>query len=236
MHGPLSARRLLLLLSRDQFLRDDALMARLTAAFGSDDLAIVRYESEVAVTTRLIYRPAFERLPLFLRQLAQATLLLAYPTRWLHFVPAFRRRQGEIAYRVRALRELVAWLGPDKEIIVLGRSAGARVASLVADELRFHRLICLAYPFEHPQEGPNPARYAHLAALQTPCLILQGVRDTYGSNPVATRYPLGPRTKLEWVDTDHHYLLSDDDWPPLLARIAEFIAPDSERAGTHPPP
>ena len=61
------------------------------------------------------------------------------------------------------------------DIILIGRTSGARVATLYASTHPIKAAICLGYPFQNPEEGPNPSRYLHLSSLMCPTLIIQGL-------------------------------------------------------------
>lgn len=223
VHGAFPAKRILIVLSRENFRLDDALVARATEHFSRRRWTIAKYEARVAETTRLIDWKCFASLPRWLRQGLKAILLLFRPMRWRHYLPSHRAEVNSIAYRARSLRELVRLLGEEKEIVFLTRSAGGRVASLIADEAGVRQIVCLGYPFKHPHEPSEPARWLHLAALRTPLLILQGIRDDYGGIETSGRYRLSPSTRLEWVDTDHDFNVPEAEWKRVLGLIGDFI-------------
>lgn len=92
-------------------------------------------------------------------------------------------------------------------LVIGGKSMGGRVASMVADELhadsRIVGLLCLGYPF-HPVGKPAQLRTAHLAALQTPALIVQGTRDPFGTRDEVATYTLSRAIDILWLaDGDH---------------------------------
>jgi uncharacterized protein len=221
--GPEHGHRWILFVCRDYFRRDDPLAALIARHFKSRGYTVARYEARITQTERLIDPPWIYRYRTPVRLTLKSLLLLAHPTRWKHFLPSHRRRQRGIPYRTAALRALVQHLGPDKEVHIIARSAGGRVASQIADEARVRSLVCLGYPFQHPTDGPDFDRTAHLPTLQTPFLILQGMQDPYGSLDAVHRYPLAPATQLQWVPTDHDFDLPDSAWPPLLAQIQAFL-------------
>jgi hypothetical protein len=102
-----------------------------------------------------------------------------------------------------AWREVVAALGGGAGLALGGKSMGGRMASLVADELGARALVCLGYPF-HPPGRPAQLRTAHLAALRTPALIVQGERDPFGTRAEVTGYRLARSIRVHWVaDGDH---------------------------------
>ncbi|MCS4504587.1 hypothetical protein KBTX_01777 [wastewater metagenome] len=101
---------------------------------------------------------------------------------------------------VAAVRE--RWPGT---VAIGGKSMGGRMASLVADELGARGLLVLGYPF-HPPGRPERPRVAHLAALSTPALILQGERDPFGRPDEVAAYELASTIAVTWVpDGDHSF-------------------------------
>lgn len=86
--------------------------------------------------------------------------------------------------------------GADRNIVLMGRSSGARLATWHASRHPVAAVICLGYPFRNPSTGPEPERYRHLADLTVPTLILQGVRDEYGGSNVFSDYALSPSVRV----------------------------------------
>jgi predicted alpha/beta-hydrolase family hydrolase len=79
------------------------------------------------------------------------------------------------------------------------------MASLVADEAGARGLVCLGYPF-HPPGQEDRLRTAHLAALRTPALIVQGTRDPFGTPEEVAGYALAPGIEVVWMpDGDHSF-------------------------------
>ncbi|HEX9986592.1 MAG TPA: alpha/beta fold hydrolase [Thermoanaerobaculia bacterium] len=104
-----------------------------------------------------------------------------------------------------------------------GKSMGGRMASMVADELNVAGLICLGYPF-HPPGKPEQLRTAHLAALRTPSLIVQGERDPLGTRPEVEGYSLSPAIRLEWLkDGDHSFKPRVQSGTSEVTNLAEGI-------------
>lgn len=95
-------------------------------------------------------------------------------------------------------------LGPER-LVIGGKSLGGRMASMIADAGGVRGLVCLGYPF-HPTGQPDKLRIAHLAALRTPTLILQGTRDPFGRQVEVEAYPLSPSITVRWLpDGDHGF-------------------------------
>ena len=91
------------------------------------------------------------------------------------------------------------------QLAIGGKSMGGRMASLVADELKADRLVCLGYPF-YAAGKPEKPRVAHLAELQTPTLIVQGERDALGNREAVEAYTLAPGIELFWLVSGDHDL------------------------------
>lgn len=106
-------------------------------------------------------------------------------------------------------RSAIDDLGVIGPLIIGGKSMGGRVASMVADELfsdgRIAGLLCLGYPF-HPPAKPQQLRTAHLAALKTPTLIVQGTRDPFGTEGEVSSYDLSDQIEILWLDDGDHDL------------------------------
>jgi uncharacterized protein len=106
---------------------------------------------------------------------------------------------------MQSFRDAIGQAGGGKRIVIGGKSMGGRIASMIADDARVLGLVCLGYPF-HPPGQPNKTRTKHLEELQTPTLILQGTRDSFGSPDEVSRYKLSPSIRIEWIeDGDHSF-------------------------------
>lgn len=102
-------------------------------------------------------------------------------------------------------REAIRAHAGAKKLFVGGKSMGGRMASMVADEMKVHGLVCFGYPF-HPPGRPDRLRTKHLETLATPALILQGTRDPFGTREDVAGYKLSPAIRVEWVeDGDHSF-------------------------------
>jgi uncharacterized protein len=97
---------------------------------------------------------------------------------------------------------IVELLGRDG-LVIGGKSMGGRIASLVADEAGVAGLVCLGYPF-HPVGKPDRLRVEHLAAINTPTLIVQGERDPFGSREEVGGYKLARKLRVKWIDDGDH--------------------------------
>lgn len=94
-------------------------------------------------------------------------------------------------------------------LVIGGKSMGGRVASMIADQFhasgRVAGLLCLGYPF-HPIGKPDQLRTAHLAAMQTPALIVQGTRDPFGTREEVATYRLSKSIDILWLEDGDHDL------------------------------
>ncbi len=137
-------------------------------------------------------------------------------------------------------RDVIAKLGTPGRIVIGGKSMGGRIASMVADEVAAAGLICLGYPF-HPPGAPTRLRTAHLEKLQTPALILQGTRDSFGLPEEVAKYKLSPKIRIVWIeDGDHSFQprtrsgrTYEQNMAEAIARMKSFITslkiPDSRK-------
>ena len=89
-------------------------------------------------------------------------------------------------------------------VFIGGKSLGGRVASLLIDALDdLQGCLCLGYPF-HPPGKPESLRTEHLESMQSPCLILQGERDSFGRRDEVENYSLAPSVELTWLPSGDH--------------------------------
>jgi len=70
------------------------------------------------------------------------------------------------------------------QVLVGGRSSGARVACRTAGEVGAAGVLCLAFPL-HPPGRPEKTRLPELEAVTVPVLIVQGESDPFGMPPEA---------------------------------------------------
>lgn len=145
----------------------------------------------------------------FMEQLAHG--LAAQGMRVMRFEFAYMaaRRQGvrRPPERMPALEarflEALADTRSKLPLFVAGKSMGGRVATRIADRVGARGVLAYGYPF-HPPKQPDQLRVEHLTTLATPCLIVQGTRDPFGTPDEVARYPLGAQVKVHWLaDGDH---------------------------------
>jgi predicted alpha/beta-hydrolase family hydrolase len=120
------------------------------------------------------------------------------------YMAAGRRVPDREPVLLQAWRDVVAEHGGGEAVAIGGKSLGGRMASMVADELRVRALVCFGYPF-HPPGKPEKLRTAHLGALRTPALIIQGERDPFGTRADVAGYALSPTIEIAWIAGDHSF-------------------------------
>jgi len=120
--------------------------------------------------------------------------------------------------------------GNDRGLAIGGKSLGGRMASLIAAEDKVRAVVCLGYPF-HPPGRPEKLRTAHLEDLDTPCLIVQGERDPFGTRVEVEGYRLSPAVRLAWCPDGDHNLVprkksgrtAEQNWDLAADVVAEFL-------------
>ncbi|MCP9829323.1 alpha/beta hydrolase [Synechococcus sp. L2F] len=177
---------------------------------------------------------------------AIASGLAASGRRVVRFAFAYMARmrvtgRRQLAHRMPVLQEafrqqvrLEKTGQPGRPVFIGGKSMGGRVASLLIDELAasdgVRGCLCLGYPF-HPPGMPLQLRTEHLASLQTPTLILQGERDSFGRREEVETYRLSPQVQLRWIPSgDHSFkpthssgLSEAENWATAVAVGDQFL-------------
>ncbi len=240
--GSLSNPKILLILGRENFAKDKQLTESLFKSFASPEHCIIWYEYPKPTTVHFLntvfdthiatssWWKKIESLHLSksviltLRKSIKALLLLAYPNRWKHFLPRCIYDPESIRFHTYAFRQFLRSLGSHRSISIIARSAGGRIASTIADEPTIERIVCLGYPFQHPDKSPEPARFTHLATLQKPMLIIQGTHDEYGGSEIIDKYTFSLHISVSFIDTDHDYKVTDALWQEIINQIKDFLS------------
>jgi predicted alpha/beta-hydrolase family hydrolase len=84
------------------------------------------------------------------------------------------------------------------QLLVGGRSAGARVACRTASQTNPAAIVCLAFPLHLPGR-PEKSRVAELLAPAVPRLVLQGTKDSFGT-PEELRAVIGNAPGISVVE------------------------------------
>lgn len=195
------------LVGRDDWQRDGPLNLALVDRLARLNIRIVWEEAapEIAWRRQCVERsyPWLKKLPgRARRSLAQILYAVCHPS---YFLRPFYKYHASEECRLQRLRRQLQRLGQQRPLVVLSRSAGGRRVSSIADQAAVDRIICLGYPFRHPDRGDEPERYRHLATLTTPMLIVQGVHDAYGGREITECYALSPAIDVKFVEADHDF-------------------------------
>ncbi len=90
-------------------------------------------------------------------------------------------------------------------LFIGGKSMGGRVSSLIVEQTDAQAAIVFGFPFHAPGK-PVKDRIEHLAALDKPMLVLQGTRDTMGTQEEVSHYQLSKHIQLFWLEDGDHSL------------------------------
>lgn len=217
----------LLLVGRDNWQKDEALNQKLLTRLRKTPIEIYWEDPAGAVIYQLRQlEQKISALPAWVKtfnlRIVQLFYALLHPS---YFSYLFRRKKQAIESRCNYLEQRIRELGIADCVTVLSRSSGGRVSSLIADKMALKQIICLGYPFKHPEQPDEPERYLHLSAINTPMLIIQGAQDEYGGLDVPERYMLGPRVELSFFDTDHNFNIDDQTADSIVEKIISMICP-----------
>lgn len=121
------------------------------------------------------------------------------PDRMPKLIDCYKRVIEDLSQRDKNQTVLPLFIG--------GKSMGSRVAATIAADDGIAKLIqgvfCIGYPF-HPTKKPEKLRLEPLQDTLKPVLILQGDRDTLGSQVEIAEYELSPLCQIVFLpDGDH---------------------------------
>lgn len=221
----------LLLVGRDNWQKDEALNQKLLTRLRKTPIEIYWEDPAGAVIYQLRQlEQKISALPAWIKtfnlRIVQLFYALLHPS---YFSYLFRRKKQAIESRCNYLEQRIRELGIADCVTVLSRSSGGRVSSLIADKMALKQIICLGYPFKHPEQPDEPERYLHLSAINTPMLIIQGAQDEYGGLDVPKRYMLSPRVELSFFETDHNFNIDDQTADSIVEKIISMICPSQLR-------
>lgn len=171
----------------------------------------------------------FKNIPAIIKKLNLRLSQILYAlTHWSYFIYLYeltlnRKEEDLVKIRCKRLKKRIQKLSVKNEVIIISRSSGGRVSSLIADELKIKHIICLGYPFQNPENGVEPKSYLHLEHLKTPMLIIQGVHDEYGGIEVKEKYKFSPNIDLYFVDADHGFNVYANTWAEIYHQIDKAI-------------
>lgn len=137
---------------------------------------------------------------------------------------AFLKNPNDISLRIEKLAKRLRGIPDNTEITLIGRSAGAIVATMVSLNHPIHKIIALGYPFKHPDFQEEAYRHEHLKHVKTPMLIIQGLQDIYGGKEIKKKYNFNSNTTIVFEDIDHDFELTEENRIRILRNIEQFIS------------
>ena len=137
---------------------------------------------------------------------------------------AFQKNPNDIFLRIEKLARRLNKIPRDTEITLIGRSAGAIVATMVSLQHPIHKIISLGYPFKHPDFEEEAFRHEHLLQVNTPMLIIQGLQDVYGGQEIEKKYNFNSNTIIVFEDINHDFELTEENRIRILKNIEQFIS------------
>ena len=143
------------------------------------------------------------------------------------FRTSFKRYQSQanIEYRMGRLRQSFQHFDwENMDLYLVGRSAGAIVASRIAMEFPVKAVIALGYPFVHPDYGKQSYRVKHLAQMNRTMYIFQGIRDGYGNPGKIASISMSRNVQILPLDTDHAFVLDADSWDQFTSQLSTILA------------
>lgn len=218
-------KKILLLVGRDDWQKDGALNLALLSQLKKNNIEVM-WEDPAAemiyflrkIERRVSFLPsATSKYKLRLMQLFYA---VSHPSYFLYLL---RKKNNSLEQRCESLKRRIRRYNIADRTTVLSRSSGGRVSSLIADELGLKHIVCLGYPFKHPDQNAEPDRYTHLESLKTPMLIIQGVHDEYGGAEIEGKYRFNENTKLLFVNTNHDFNIDDAMAKSIVTNIIDLI-------------
>jgi predicted alpha/beta-hydrolase family hydrolase len=229
MEKKVNNKKNILIVGRDNWHKDFSMNQMLFSYFKKGNHSIVW--EDAALNWISAVRDIEEKLPWlpnFIKKINLRIIQISYGiSHWNYFEYLFKRRKNlkndSIEWRCESLRNTILELGNKKELIIISRSSGGRISSFIADELKIKHLICLAYPFKHPEMEEDPERYLHLQNLKTPFLIIQGINDEYGGIEAKEKYICSPNIEFLFVNTNHDFNLSLEDQEKILNKISKIV-------------
>lgn len=215
------------MVGRDNWQRDESLNYSLLERLRKNNIEII-WEDPV-VEFIYLYRkmeqkfiPIFKSAPQFNSRVIKILYGLIHPS-YFYYLYKMRKVGDSIRLRCESLKKMIQKRGIADRTIILSRSSGGRVSSLIADELSLKYIICLSYPFKHPEMSEEPERYEHLSTIKTPMLIFQGVRDVYGGLDIKEKYTFSTNVKLHFMDTNHDFDINQNQFNELFESIENII-------------
>lgn len=211
-------RKVLLICGRENQSADALFHTQLMTFVNSFHLSVIENSSEMPIESR---SPKLVR---FLKYFGIFNLLRT--TLYLFRAP-FERYLGKLKVerRIWQLRPTLQQLDWDQaDVYILGRSAGALVASRLAMEFPVKAVIALGYPFIHPAFGMQSYRVEHLPRMRQVMYVFQGIHDDYGAPEKISSIPMSSCVHIIPLNTEHSFVLDDASWEELTSQLAVILS------------
>jgi hypothetical protein len=211
-------RKVVIICGREQLSVDIDFQARLLGLLVSRQFEVIHEpSSRQALPNQSLLFSNFKKMVFGLK--------INYLFRW--FLHVFNRYQSHtnVRWRMNQLRVVLKSIDlTDADVYLIGRSAGALVASKLAMEFPIKAVIALGYPFVHPTHGVQQHRIQHLLHMQSPLYILQGVHDEYGNPQQIAKIRFSAFVQVCYLDTDHNFTLDQSEWRRFELLILQYLS------------
>jgi hypothetical protein len=222
--------KIILLIGRENLEKDSYLYTEILSQIKGTHLDIFNdyslSKSKFWLMIRLMIPTYIRRLPfiksLFIRVKETLYSIFLNPIDYSKHLSS-QKNSNDIPIRIEKLAQRLKKIHSNTEITLIGRSAGAIVATMVSLNHPIHKIIALGYPFKHPDCEEENYRYAHLIRVKTPMLIIQGLQDIYGGKEILEKYKLNVNTNVVFEDINHDFELTEENRIKILRTIEEFI-------------
>lgn len=98
------------------------------------------------------------------------------------------------------------------DLVIMGKSLGAKVAVEFALEHNVKKLFLLGYPMTYQSGELRTDRIEKINSLQVPIHIIQGEFDRYGKQEIISKLSFEKHIDINWIDkVDHSYLIEGDE-------------------------
>jgi len=224
--GALDNEYVIVIIGRDNFQRETNCLSLFLSTMRDKGYTLIWYQPTCKNIVKKLLDPSatYSQFPSYIRKPLKLFLLLLNFRYWPLMIQGSRILESPtLLDRCATFKKFLQNLGPRKHLVVLSRSIGGVIASRVVDDTPVHQVVCLGYPFKHPQFPEEPHRFEHLEHLKTPFLIIQGKLDEYGGEDVLRTYRLSPTTRVDFMDTDHDFFLDADMNKNLVSKVKEFL-------------
>ena len=228
----MKTQKITLLIGREHLEKDSYLYTNILSEIKGIQFDV--FDDSYSYYRRRIYPYFAKVIPRFIRKNHKVRSLYLQIEEQLHSIilnsndykmhDAFQKNTNDISLRVEKLAKRLKKIPINTEITLIGRSAGAIVATMVSMQHPIHKIVALGYPFKHPDNEEEAYRHEHLKNVKTPMLIIQGLRDIYGGKEIEKKYHFNSNTTIVFEDIDHDFELTEENRIRILRNIEQYIS------------